>query len=115
MRNSISLLFIIITISIGITIATNGLDMVEINVGVRFQPIGESGPNVENNAFKKHWVLVFSPPSGEFSFTVEVVPGKDDAIHTPIMFFDGALDAYPLGTYRGRWNDLRRVLEAHPQ
>lgn len=89
--------------------------MVPINVGVRFQPLGASEPNIENKALMKHWVLVFSPPFGEFTFTYEAVPGKDDAIHTPIMYYDGALDAYPVGTYHGRWDDLRRVLEVHPQ
>lgn len=90
-------------------------DIVPINVGVRFQPIGESEPNVENNTSMKHWVLVISPPSREFSFTYEVVPGKDDALHTSIMYYDGTHNAYPVGTYYGRWDDLIRVLEVHPQ
>lgn len=55
-----------------------------IHFGIRYEPLQLLGqatanpPNEEKSIDTKHWVLVFAPPSREFAFTFEVMPGDDE-------------------------------------
>ncbi|KIM33692.1 hypothetical protein M408DRAFT_19936 [Serendipita vermifera MAFF 305830] len=97
--------------------------MESIQVGIRYQPLEILGPAVANTTNEeeaieiKHWVLVFTPPSKEFAFTFEAMPGEDKrkTICMPVTNHMRSHSAFPLGTYYGQWDDLIEILEAHPQ
>jgi hypothetical protein len=98
--------------------------MQRIQFGIRYRHIellrplaAEAQDEEEEGISLKHWVLVFTPPSKSFAFTIEAMPSDDaeETICTPVVYHNRSQDAFPLGTFYGEWDDLIKILEVHPQ
>jgi len=74
-----------------------------MQVGVRYQWLGNPYINFELQIETAHWVLVFTQgqPSAEYTTTLELANGKDGIARTLKKRFKGSYDTYPLGTFMG--------------
>jgi len=89
--------------------------MEKIAIGIRYQVLRDPTTNSDESIDSKHWVLVFS--GREVAFTIEAVAGSGGRPETlmEVNACSPSYDAFHLGSYFGRWLDLKRILHIHPQ
>jgi hypothetical protein len=90
------------------------LRMLEFNVGIRFQPVGQDTTN-EAAMATTHWALIFTPSNDpKWSVRVELMTDTDGTLSFPITVVDEEVYAHEIGTYTGYLDDIVDLMQVHP-